>query len=75
MPMTDKEKVLEKLKKLLALSKSDNPHEASLALQRVQKLMQAYGISWTVMLLCWPVALPLYVDYVRGKSKGEVDDD
>nr|UWF90515.1 MAG: hypothetical protein [Bacteriophage sp.] len=52
--MTDKEKVLEKLKKLLALSKSD---------------------SWTVMLLCWPVALPLYVDYVRGKSKGEVDDD
>lgn len=45
MPMTDKEKVLEKLKKLLALSKSDNPHEASLALQRVQKLMQAYGIT------------------------------
>ncbi|MFH2882433.1 DUF2786 domain-containing protein [Citrobacter freundii] len=45
MPITDKEKVLEKLKKLLALSKSDNPHEASLALQRVQKLMQAYGIT------------------------------
>nr|DAL36009.1 MAG TPA_asm: Protein of unknown function (DUF2786) [Caudoviricetes sp.] len=40
--MTDKEKILEKLKKLLALSKSDNPHEAALALQRVQKLMQAY---------------------------------
>ena len=34
-----------------------------------------YWISWAVMLLCWPVALPLYVDYVRGKSKGEVDDD
>ncbi|EBV3452553.1 DUF2786 domain-containing protein [Salmonella enterica subsp. enterica serovar Typhimurium] len=45
MPITDKEKVLEKLKKLLALSKSDNPHEASLALQRVQKLMQAYDIT------------------------------
>jgi hypothetical protein len=43
--MTDKEKILEKLKKLLALSKSDNPHEASLALQRVQKLMQTYGIT------------------------------
>ncbi|HAY5605224.1 TPA: hypothetical protein R6W42_001905 [Citrobacter freundii] len=34
-----------------------------------------YWISWAIMLLCWPVALPLYVDYVRGKSKGEVDDD
>ncbi|MCR1304498.1 MULTISPECIES: DUF2786 domain-containing protein [unclassified Enterobacter] len=45
MPVTDKEKVLVKLKKLLALSRSDNPHEASLALQRVQKLMQAYGIT------------------------------
>ncbi len=43
--MTDKEKILEKLKKLPALSKSDNPHEASLALQRVQKLMQTYGIT------------------------------
>lgn len=39
------EKVLEKLKKLLALAKSDNPHEAALALQRAQKLMQAYNIT------------------------------
>lgn len=38
------EKLLEKLKKLLALAKSDNPHEAALALQRAQKLMQAYNI-------------------------------
>ena len=45
MPMTDKEKVLEKLKKLLALAKSDNPHESALALQRVQKLMQTYHIT------------------------------
>ena len=43
--MTDKEKILEKLKKLLALSKSDNPHEAALALQRAQKLMLAYNIT------------------------------
>ncbi|MGL4486478.1 MAG: DUF2786 domain-containing protein [Yersinia sp. (in: enterobacteria)] len=39
------EKVLEKLKKLLALAKSDNSHEAALALQRAQKLMQAYNIT------------------------------
>ena len=39
------EKLLEKLKKLLALAKSDNPHEAALALQRAQKLMQAYNIT------------------------------
>lgn len=38
-------RILDKLKKLLALSKSDNPHEAALALQRAQKLMGAYGIS------------------------------
>mgnify|MGYP003596235719 CR=1 FL=1 len=49
--MTDKEKILEKLKKLLALSKSDNPHEAALALQRVQKLMQAYNITQTDLAL------------------------
>ncbi|STD22480.1 Uncharacterised protein [Enterobacter asburiae] len=23
-----------------------------------------YWISWAVMFLCWPVALPLYVDYI-----------
>ncbi len=34
-----------------------------------------YWISWAVMFLCWPVALPLYVDYVKGQSKGEVCDD
>lgn len=39
------EKVLEKLKKLLALSKSTNPHEAALAVQRAQKLMRAHGIT------------------------------
>ncbi len=39
------EKILDKLKKLLALSKSDNPHEAAVALQRAQKLMSAYGIT------------------------------
>ncbi|ODR86727.1 DUF2786 domain-containing protein [Shewanella xiamenensis] len=39
------EKVLERLKKLLALAKSNNPHEAALALQRAQKLMLENNIS------------------------------
>jgi hypothetical protein len=39
------EKILDKLKKLLSLSKSDNPHEAALALQRARKLMDTFGIT------------------------------
>lgn len=42
---TDKDRNIEKLKKLLALSRSENPHEAALALQRAQKLMKATGIT------------------------------
>lgn len=41
----DKERIIDKLKKLLALTRSDNPHEAALALQRAQKLMNATGIT------------------------------
>lgn len=36
-------KLLEKLKKLLALSKSPNPHEAALALQKAQQFMAENG--------------------------------
>lgn len=38
-------KVLDKLKKLLRLAKSSNPHEASLALSRAQKLMIEHNIG------------------------------
>ncbi|HFK4062728.1 TPA: hypothetical protein ACG1UU_000080 [Kluyvera ascorbata] len=34
-----------------------------------------YWVSWVVMFLCWPVALPLYVASVKGQSNGEVYDD
>ncbi|MBW9384860.1 DUF2786 domain-containing protein [Enterobacter sp. EC_64] len=43
--MADKENILERLKKLLALSKSDNPHEFAQALQRIQELMQIDHIT------------------------------
>ena len=40
-----KNKILEKIKKLLRLAKSSNPNEASLALSRAQKLMEEHGIG------------------------------
>ncbi|SHF87575.1 DUF2786 domain-containing protein [Vibrio gazogenes] len=40
-----KEKILDKIKKLLRLAASSNPNEAALALSRAQKLMQEHGIQ------------------------------
>jgi hypothetical protein len=39
------EKIVEKIRKLLALSKSDNPHEAAIALQKATQLMEEYQIK------------------------------
>lgn len=41
----DDEKLLRRIKKLLALAKSTNPHEAAQALAIAQKLMQEKGVS------------------------------
>ncbi|MGT3574188.1 DUF2786 domain-containing protein, partial [Escherichia coli] len=43
--MTDQDKHIEKLKKLLALAASGNPNEAALALRRARKLMDVHGIT------------------------------
>ena len=43
--MTDRNKVEEKIKKLLELANSANEHEANLALQRANELMNAHGVS------------------------------
>lgn len=43
--MTADPKILDRIKKLLALATSSNPHEAGLALQRAQELMQAHQVS------------------------------
>lgn len=40
-----KDKILDKIKKLLRLASSSNPHEAALALSRAQKLMQEHDIE------------------------------
>lgn len=34
-----------------------------------------HWISWAVMFLCWPVALPLYVGYIGGAGKRSGNDD
>ncbi|MDR0710346.1 MAG: DUF2786 domain-containing protein [Spirochaetaceae bacterium] len=43
--MTETDKIKDKIKKLFALSKSPNAHEASIALEMAQKLMAEYGIK------------------------------
>ncbi len=43
--MTDQDKILDKIKKCMALSSSSNEHEAAIALRQAQKLMELHGIS------------------------------
>ena len=45
MDKVQNDKIIDKVKKCLALSKSSEPHEAAAALRQAQKLMEAYGIS------------------------------
>lgn len=48
--MCDKNKIFDKIKKCLALSKSSNQHEAQAALRQAQKLMEAHNISESALL-------------------------
>lgn len=41
----DRDKIIAKIKKCLALGKSSNEHEAAAALRQAQKLMQAHGVT------------------------------
>jgi hypothetical protein len=43
--MSDNAKILDKIKKCLALSASSNEHEAAAALRQARKLMEAHGIT------------------------------
>lgn len=43
--MSDRERIIDKIKKCLALSASSNEHEAEAALRQARKLMDTYGIS------------------------------
>lgn len=41
----DQDRILDKIKKCLALSQSSEPHEAAAAMRQAQKLMELHGIS------------------------------
>jgi len=43
--MSDKSKILDKIKKCMALASSGNEHEAAAALRQAQKLMREHGIT------------------------------
>jgi hypothetical protein len=43
--MNDRDKIIDKIKKCLALSASSNEHEAEAALRQARKLMEAHGIT------------------------------
>lgn len=43
--MTDQDKILDKVKKCLALSSSSNAHEAEAALRQARKLMEAHSLT------------------------------
>lgn len=74
--MTDKEKAIRRLKKLMALTDSSNANEASAALARAQKLMESHGITQDDVELSdinesicdyWPVGAsnpPRYMAYL-----------
>ena len=47
--MTEREKIIERIEKLLRLSESTNQHEAELAAQRASELMTKHQISMTVL--------------------------
>lgn len=48
--MTERDKIIDKIKKCLALSASSNEHEAATALRQARKLMEAHDVSDLDML-------------------------
>jgi hypothetical protein len=65
----DKSKVLEKIKKCLALSKSPNEHEAAAALRQAQKLMAMHNLSEDDLEGVDYVCADVLTDYEYGKRK------
>lgn len=66
----DKEKIIDKIQKLLRLSTSPNEHEASLALQRAHELLSKYNLSTADLKEESPVS---HKDQKFGQSHGDQD--
>ena len=41
----DQDRIIERIRKLLRLSQSANPHEAALAAERVQQMLSEYNLT------------------------------
>lgn len=65
----EKAKVLEKIKKCLALGKSSNEHEAAAALRQAQKLMEKYNVTEEDLEGVEYVINTVVTDYEFGKKK------
>lgn len=66
------DKIIDKIKKLLALAKSSNANEAALALSRAQKLMQEHAITFTDVELADCATSESLLD-AKGVNKYEVN--
>ncbi len=64
------DRYIDQVEKLLALSKSSNPHEAALALKRAHKLMQKYKIN--INMLKEAKFAELSLSFSRGISHREI---
>lgn len=66
---TDKGKVLDKIRKCLALSKSSNEYEAATALRQAQKMMMANGLSHDDVGLTEYLSAQVITDYEFPKGR------
>lgn len=71
---TDKGKVLDKIRKCLALGKSANEHEAAAALRQAQKMMQAHGLTDDDVGLVEYLSAQVITDYEFPRGRFEIKD-
>lgn len=57
--MTERERIIERARKLLALGESDNEHEAALAVSRAQALLEAHDIAMADVTASTQAAEPM----------------
>src|SRR5882724_10574426 len=71
----DKGRILDKIRKCLALSKSANEHEAAAALRQAQKMMQANGLTEDEVGLVEYLSAQVITDYEFPKGRLVVERD
>ncbi len=71
----DKGKILDKVRKCLALSKSANEHEAAAALRQAQAMMRIHGLSDDDVGLVEYLSAQVITDYEFPKGRFRVDRD